>query len=227
MHKFEHLFSETTHSLKERGISITENLQHQLPILKDSEINDAMDVVNNYCSFFNYRIVEHIINKLGTEQDKENLSEYKRAFDEYASDRHIFRCPSEVGTLTKNDVTMFVTLDESHSNSTICDLDLFVINLQGILKMPPYTGLKLCQIAPGSLKLTFQLPPFVVLDTFPLSDEQETELSNIGVSNLWFIYQFNRHQKQVILKLSFLCTCLYINNVGCIIIISKVLSQIT
>ena len=218
MFKFQDLFSKTTKSLKARDISgkvLAQNLnclgslkpifddvkQHplrrQLPTMEDSEIDDAMDVVNDYCSFFNYHIVEHIINKFGTEQDKENLSKYKRAFNEYASNRHVFKCPTEVGKLTKHDVTMFITLDKSHDNSTVCALDLFVSKLREILKIPPGTGLKLCRVTPGSLKLTLQLPVFVIQDIFPLSTEQETELSKNGVSNLWFIYQFRGHKKQV------------------------------
>ena len=224
MFKFQDLFSKTTESLKVRRISAKELaknikclgslgpiygdveqhlLRHQLPTLRDSEIDDAMEVVNDYCSFFNFRIIEHIIDKFGTQQDKDNLTEYKKAFNEYASNRHVFKCPAEVGTITKNDVTMFVTLDETHDNSTVCALDLFVSNLREILKIPPGTGLKLCRITPGSLKLTFQLPVFVAQDIFPLSIEQEIELSNIGVSNLWFIYQFRGHQNQV--RLMFIC----------------------
>ena len=228
MFKFQDLFSKTTESLKERGISakaLAHNLkcigslvptfkddeQHvlrrQLPKFQNGQIDDAMHVVNDYCSFFNYRIIEHIIDKLGTEQDKDNLSKYKEDFNEYASKRHVFECPSEVGTITSNDVTMFVTLDKTHDNSTVCALDLFVSELREILKVPPGTGLKLCRIEPGSLKLTFQLPFFVVHDIFPLSNAQETALSNQGVSNLWFIYQFSRHQQQVKLHL-FAHTCM-------------------
>ena len=184
-------------------------MQCQSLTLKDSQIDDVMNVVKDYCSFFNYRIIEHIINMLGTEQDKKNLSEYKKAFNDYASNHHVFECPSEVGTLTKNDVTMFVTLDQTHDNSIVCALDLFVGKLQEILKIPPGTGLRLCHIEPGNMKLTFQLPCFVVQNIFPLSEEQETELSNNGVSNLWFIFQFSRHQKQVKMIFFFLYMTLY------------------
>ena len=172
-------------------------LRHQLPKFRDSDIDDAMDIVSDYCSFFNYHIIEHIIDKLGVQQDKENLTEYKEAFNKYATNRHVFECPSEVGSITKHDVTMFVTLDDTHDNSTACALDLLVSKLREILKIPPGTGLKLCRIEPGSLKLTFQLPVLVVHDIFPLSKEQEVELSNIGVSNLWFIYQFKGYQNLV------------------------------
>ena len=219
MLKFQKLFSSTTKSLKERGISakvLAQNLkclgsliptfinnkQHQLvlrdklPSVEDRQIDDAMHVVNDYCSFFNFHIIEHLIEELGVDQDKKNLAEYKVAFHEYAHKRHIFMCPSEIGTMT-NDVTMYVTLDETHDKSTVSALHLFVSHLREILKIPPDAGLKLCRLEPGSIMLTFQLPLFLVQEIFPLSKEQETELSNDGVGNLWFFYQFRGHQKQV------------------------------
>ena len=133
-----------------------------------------------------------------------NLKKYKEIFNEYASKTHIFLCPSEFGTITNNDVTMFVLLGEIYKSSTVSALNLFVKTFREILKISQDAGLKLCSIEQGSLKLTFQLPVFVVQDIFPLSNEQEVELSNCGVCNLWFIYQFSVQQKQVKLKLKFI-----------------------
>ena len=87
---------------------------------------------------------------------------------------------------------MFVTLDEGYDVSTDNALHTFVGKLQEVLKIPAGTELKPCYSEPGSTKLSFQLPCCVVQNVFPLSKEQETDLSNNGVTNLWFIYQFNR-----------------------------------
>ena len=89
-------------------------------------VDDAMSViVSKYCSFFNYRIIEFIINKLGMEQDKENLSKYKEEFAEYGR-RHMFECPSEVGERSDHCADMFVALDKNYDNCTVSNLDLFV-----------------------------------------------------------------------------------------------------
>ena len=89
-------------------------------------VDDAMLViVSKYCSFFNYRIIEFIINKLGMEQDKENLSKYKEEFAEYGR-RHIFECPSEVDERSDHCADMFVALDKNYDNCTVSNLDLFV-----------------------------------------------------------------------------------------------------
>lgn len=95
---------------------------------------------------------------------------------------------------------MFITLDEAYDISTDSALHTFAGKLQEVLKIPTGTELKPCCSEPGSTKLTFQLPCCVVQNVFPLSKEQETDLSNNGVCNLWFIYQFNRQVRKLILS---------------------------
>ena len=209
MFKFQDLFSETTTSLKERNISTKDlsnhlvclgslkptyndlgesegsDFRHQLPRLCSAEqINDAMLVVSEYCSFFNYHIIELIISKLGTEKDKDNLSKYKKEFAEYGK-RHILECPSKVGERSDCCADMFVVLDKSYDNCTVSNLDLFVINLRKILNVSSGTGLKLRRIEPGSLKLFFLLPFPALQDTIPLSSEQEVALARLGVMQLY------------------------------------------
>ena len=149
--KFQDLFSATTKSLKQQKISVEELLcnlvglgplpsaykgldlpefSRKLPELtKSNKIDNAMLVIGTYCSFFNFRMVEHIINKLGTVQDKKNLEKYREEFDKYA-ERHVFECPAEVGTVSEGLANMFVTLDETFNSCTVRGLDLFVKNLR-------------------------------------------------------------------------------------------------
>ena len=155
-----------------------------------------MSVISRYCSFFNFRILEHIIEELGSAEDAANLSKYKAEFNEYAK-RHVFQCPSEVGTVTSGDAKMFVILDETFNKCSLSTLHLFCSNLREILNLSPGSGLKLCQIEPGSLKLTFQLPYSLLPDIFPLTEEQESALAKLGVTKLWLIYAFNKQCPQV------------------------------
>ena len=210
--KFQDLFSDTTLSLKQRKMTVTELLYNlvglgplppaykgldlpefsqQLPKLMQSKTTDeAMLVIGTYCSFFNFRMIEKIINKLGTGQDRKNLEKYREEFDRYA-ERHVFKCPAEVGTVSEGLANMFVTLDETFNSCTVRVLDLFVENLRKTLKISTGAVFKLTRITPGSLKLTFQLPYSLLQDIFPLSSEQEAALNGMGVVNLWLIYQFN------------------------------------
>ena len=200
--KFQKLFSSTTLSLKERNISPQDLnshlvclgsvkptyhdpkqpvLRHYFPKLMQAQrIEEAMAIIGNYCSFFNYHIVELIIEILGTINDKDNLSNYKKEFSEYAR-RHVFECPSELGAMTDDNAELFVTLDETYDDCIVSVLQLFVRKLAEILKLSSGAGLKLCRIELGSLKLTFQIPIFVQEDIFPLSADQSRALAGLGV----------------------------------------------
>ena len=220
MYKFQDLFSSTTDSLKQRGIPAKELARHlqclghlkptvkdsgepvfgrQVPELKKMEsVDDAMSVVNSYCSFFNYRMLEHIINKLGMEQDKENLAKYKEDFAKYG-ERHVFECPSEVGKMsTEGHANMFVTLDDLFDNCNVNHLQSFVGNLQKALGLSSDAGLTLYRIESGSLKLILQLPHSTQQAIFPLSEEKEASLAALGVVELSCgDYQFTRQQNKV------------------------------
>lgn len=208
---FQHLFSATTKSLKQRNIPVKELLRslvgltsahkdlnlafkQQFPELtKAKTIDDAMLMIGNYCSFFNFHMVEHIIIKLGTKQDKENLAKYIDEFNKYAK-RCVLECPFELGTVSHGLVNMFVTLDQTiDSGFTMRILQIFVENLRKTLKISTGAVFKLCHIEPGSLKLTFQLHFSALQDIFPLSSKQEAALTGLGVESLWIIYQFNKN----------------------------------
>ena len=223
IHKFQDLFSATTESLKRRRIAVREIICHlvglgpsppaykdlnlptfrrKLPELTNAKtVGAAMLVIGNYCSFFNYYMIEHIIKRLGTRQDKQNLEKYKKEFSEYA-ERHVFECPSEVGTVSEGLAEMVVTLDETYESYTVKYLELFVNNLRKILNISSNAVFNLCHVAPGSLKLTFQLHRSMIEDIFPLTSEQEADLAKLSVDNLTLIYyQFNRQSQVGILQL--------------------------
>ena len=206
MKKFRKLFSATTKSLKDRKVPIPEILCElvglgslsptydysknlpfgcQLPELRKAENTDeVMLCIGEYCSFFYFEMLECIIDNLGTAQDKTNLKKYKEEFQKYA-ERHVFECPSEICEMTKRGhISMFVTLDDAYKNCNVSNIHLFVSNLEDVLNISSGSGLKLCRIEPGSLKLTFQLPLSVLQDIFPLSSEQEVALAGLGVMQL-------------------------------------------
>ena len=224
MYKFQDLFSSTTDSLKQRNIptrELTRHLEclgqvkptfddsgepvfrHQLPGLrKIKSVDDAMSVINNYCSFFNYRMLEHIINKLGTDTDKLNLSKYKEDFAKYG-EHHIFECPSEVGIVNeKGHTSIFVTLDETFDNCNVNHLCAFIRKLQEVLNIPDIS-LQLKHIAPGSVLLTFQMPTYLQKDVFPLSCTQETDLAALGVVKLscgYYLFSLLENEVAIAIK---------------------------
>lgn len=214
--KFQTLFSATVESLKKQKVSVREIVCHLVgfgPVLptyedlklppfrrklaklrKAKAIDDIMVTVGDYCSFFNYHMIEHIIDELGTRQDKKNLAKYKEEFARYA-ERHVFECPSEVGSVSDGLVNMLVTLDQTFESCTVRNLELFIDDLRRILNISTGAVFKLCHVAPGSLKLTFQLSPSLLQGVFPLSDEQKSSLASLDItvtelSCEGYVYQF-------------------------------------
>ena len=221
MVKFQKLFSSIKRSLKARSITsqdicghveclgslrpIFEDsglpvLRQQIPNLQQAKtVDGAMSIISRYCSFFNFRILELLVDELGSPEDAANLSDYKKDFSEYATKRHVFQCPSDVGAVTSDDAKMFVTLDDTFNKCSVNALCLLCSDLCEVLNLSPGSGLKLCKIKPGSLKLMFQLP-FSILQNktiFPLTKLQESALARLGVEKLWLIYSFNKHTIEV------------------------------
>ena len=212
MFKFQKLFSATVKSLKERNITVKELSNHigclhalkpaykyskrgylgsELP--KAETVDDVMEIVREYSSFFNYNMIENIIDSLGGEQDRKNLIIYLEEFAEYAK-RKVFECPRELGTMNEDGcANVFVTLDESYDDCTLSSLDHFKYVLQAILDIPPDVVMTLCRLEPGSLRLTFQISLFIQQSIFPLSDDQEATLTKRGVMQLGCgNYQFTK-----------------------------------
>jgi len=93
--QFQYLVSTTLHSLQKQQVTVRGFLVHLMafgadePVLKDSQapvfdqrlhdLQKARDLsevfmgLKDYMSFFNYHLIEHIINVLGTEEDDSSL----------------------------------------------------------------------------------------------------------------------------------------------------------
>ncbi len=220
IYKFQKLFTDTKKSLREEKVSVDElvghleclgyikptfidsglpSLRHRLPGLADAKTVDAvMSVVKDYCSFFNYHMVDHIISEFGTNQDKENMASYQKDFAKYA-ECSITQCPSEVGKMSEEGcANLFITLDDSFDNCAVSHLNVFIGNLRNILKIPSNVALRLCRVNLGSIKLIFQIPLSVQHTIFPLSSKEEAELSSLGVVQLSCgDYQFTTQQIEV------------------------------
>ena len=203
MYKFQELFSATVESLKERKVHSKAILSHLatlgsvepvykdmgLPVLrrilpdlrKIDDIDEVMQNINDYCSYFNSHMLERIIDKLGTDKDRANLSRYQEEFYIYA-ERHVFMCPAEVGIENNCCVKMLAALDNTHDNCTLSHLQVLIANFRKILNISD-VELRLCKIELGSICLIFQIP-LDLQQLFPLSKEQEVSLAKLGIMKL-------------------------------------------
>ena len=159
-------------------------LQHRLEKLKTaSTICKFFLILNDYFSFFNYEIVEHIIMELGTNKDKANLHNYQEKFDQYVG-RRIFECVPHLGPESETDQpNLVVKLDEQFDNYTGTKVKRFCRKLSETFNLSKGV-LRLCRVEEGCIQLTFQVPSFVQQEIFPLSREQERILQAEGVIKL-------------------------------------------
>ena len=195
MIKFQKLVSVTIKSFEERCVPLDNLVRHVMvlgafdPVFNEElkaagTITGIFMVLNNYFSFFNYRILEYIIEELGTEEDKSRLQTYKVHFNEYAK-RKIFECPSEFGPASDaGHADIIVKLDLEYEKFTVADIELFCHKLSEIVNVSSQGILSLRRIDKGCFELTFQVPSFVQQKIFPLSREQEIALEEEGVIKL-------------------------------------------
>ena len=158
---------------------------HCLKELKAADtIPKVFMVLNDYFSFFNYHIIEHIIEELGTEKDKAELRRYKEEFNQYAK-RRIFECLPEFGPVSDADhADVFVKLDSPYDNYTVAQIEGFRHKLSEILCVSSQGILRLCRVDKGCFQLMFQVPSFVQQEIFPLSRKQEMALEDEDVIRL-------------------------------------------
>ena len=106
-------------------------------------------------------MIKHIVNGLGTNQDKVELQNYERDFDEY-SKRRVYECPPEYGSKSDAEhVDLVVKVDYVFEEFTVKELMKFQYRLGQIFCVSPQSVLRLCRVEEGCLQLIFQVSSFV------------------------------------------------------------------
>ena len=248
MIKFQELVSATIESLIRQSVSQDKLVSHimtlgafdsvlkepQVPVLchrlKELKAANTMYeiflVLNDYFSFFNYQLIEHIIKALGTEEDRAELQRYKESFNQYAK-RRIFECLPEFGPVSDEDhADIFVKLDSQYDNYTVAEIEEFRHKLSDVLQVSSQGILRLCRVDDGCIQLMFQVPSFVQHEIFPLSGDQEKALSAMAVIRLsceeyQFLVSFSLWNKTWI-ELARAVNCCYDQLIMYIILVSYI-----
>ena len=168
--------------VKGQNKSILADRKQELFEAKD--ISKVWEIASDYFSYFNYYLIQQIIEHFGTKKDKEKLAEYKKSFTEYA--RRSFRqSPAEYGSQNETDSVIIVKLGApKYEDCTLGQLEQFIDEFSEILKLTQDGVLRLCRVLPGCVELTLLAPSFVESDAFPLSPDQEAALKALGVIRL-------------------------------------------
>ena len=158
-------------------------LEQREKLEQASTINEVFKVFKVFCSYFNYDLVEYLINLIGTDEDKVRIGEYKEKFTEYAK-RRVYECATKTAMCTPGQWDMYIKLESRYSeNMTLNELRGFRLTISDLLKVSHHV-VRLCCIEKGCIRLTFQIPEFVKQRVFPLTSEQESRLLQLGIIQL-------------------------------------------
>ena len=107
---------------------------------------EIMNIVRTFCNFFSYDIIEELVKALGDEEDKRNLSRYVEAFSQYAANRKVSECPTELSpTIHYTDSGQHMILGENYDDCTLSHLRLLQQKFCKILQISSYAFVKLSQ----------------------------------------------------------------------------------
>lgn len=170
-------------------------IEERIPgLTKPTTIEDVMKIVSISSSYFNFQMIELIINELGTIEDKKVLFKYMADFTTYA-ENIICDCPITVGLINDGAYFIFsIVLHESYYCCTLHHLHLFVNGLRKIVAMSSASDtikeyeIQLYEVKPlrGGLQLTLKTTSRAKTVLLSLQPEQRTALAEVDVTQLYY-----------------------------------------
>lgn len=162
--------------------TIYENDPEQSTIRRDlskaKSVNQYMDIINSYCSFFNYKFLKELFNFLEYKEGKKNIELYESEFAIYLSKRKTTNCPAGIGMKGSDHTIFTIKLDNLYKD---CD-GLYIEELQkDICKILQLRSeqLQLEKVTQGCICVVFHLLKNMKHVVFPLSQRQLEELRSL------------------------------------------------
>lgn len=159
----------------------------EIELRNSSSICKAFLVLRPYMSYFNYELLEHIINgEVCSDDDRRRMSEYHDKFQKFCG-RKVVEVPPDLYGLPQSEIrsrrrkafAVLVTRHEAEPN--LLFVDIAKCRIANILHLKPST-IHLHRIDKGCLLLVFSLPDFVFQCLFPLDNggSLESKLKDEG-----------------------------------------------
>ena len=143
-----------------------------------TSIAQVFIILCNYTSFFNYQIIEHLIEHNGSAQDHKRLEEYKKAFKAFCQ-RSVFEVPPNVYSTTPRKGGRKFIIMCTEGVATLEGVQKVKERIAEVFGLKPL-ALQLCLIKQGSVELHFLISAAVADHIFPVSPSQHSALSEIG-----------------------------------------------
>ena len=158
-------------------------------LMKAQTIDDMMLIIQSYCSFFNFSLIETMVDRFEQFHGfKPKLEEYKEAFAKYAEHKLVYCCPSGIGLNTEAGLgteaaEIFVKLDDAYKDCRLTHLETLRKDLCQIFRIP-LEIFPLDRVQPGSVCVIFQVPEFMKKEIFPLSEKQILALRELNYDKI-------------------------------------------
>ena len=159
-------------------------------------VSSLMKLVDTYCSFFNFKILETLINLTKFEDGKKSMESYKKEFADYLKQITVRETPSKLGICSKEKEVFAVKLDEGFKNCRAYYLDVLREDLSRILNIKEELILIDC-VRPGSVWVVFHLP-VSSQKALQLNDQHLKQLKDIDYDGMK-ILQIQHEEKTYII----------------------------
>lgn len=157
--------------------SLFSDYKDQLQAAKSK--HDIFVIICNFWSFLDYDLLEHLIEFLGNEDDRERMIKYREKFGEYAK-RRIIECPSIEPNDDDKWKNVYIKLDSNYKDVTISELREFRCKVSKITDISD-SAIRFCCVKMGCIEVMLQIPCSIKQIIIPLSPEKADMLSQLGV----------------------------------------------
>ena len=160
--------------LERDKILIFEDCNAELSAAKD--VSDVFRAIRPHCSYFNYEILQTLVEILGSAEDKQRLQRYLTAFNQYCSAMPCAETICGTAEVSSKRLKLSFKLNNYDIETLKPDqLQSIKCTIAQHLSIPP-SSLYLCSIKEGCVKLEFLVPAFLCERIFPLTEAQKEAL---------------------------------------------------
>ena len=154
--------------------------EDETKLIEARSIRDVFSALHPYTDFFHYEIIELLVYKFGTQEDKDKLGKYVKSFELYCK-RGVFEVPRSLfhEHIEKRDVRLY-SFKYENDKPSLEDVNTQRKKIAKILKIPIWS-LQLCSIEKGCVCLRFWIPSRVADRVFPVSSTQQADFNQLGI----------------------------------------------
>ena len=155
-----------------------EKLFKEGELAEATSVSDVFKAIRPHCSYFNYDVLETLVQINGSSKEKHYLKKYVQAFSAYCKAVPCVEkvCGNDHEETKSKRTKLKFKLDfdrEELKPDTVRSIKYKIAKHLGVRP----SALYLCRIEEGCISLEFLVPTFILEDLLPLTDAQKVALS--------------------------------------------------